>query len=108
MIFCFLDVGNEEFLNSTKIVGDVIKEVLDDGSLGDDLFFWLDYAYECQDECKSRYIKKYARLMSMVAHRFVCVEFESQIFVVVFFSQEHSKESKQIFDILTLTKPNQT
>ena len=55
LIFCFLDVGNEEFLNSTKIVGDVIKEVLDDGSLGDDLFFWLDYAYECQDECKSRY-----------------------------------------------------
>ena len=36
-------------------VGDVIKEVLDNGNLGNDLFFWLDHAYECQDECKSRY-----------------------------------------------------
>ena len=52
-IYCILDAGNEEFLNSTKIVGDVLKEVLDNGTL-DDLFFWLDNAYDCQDECKSR------------------------------------------------------
>ena len=52
------------------------------------------------------HIKKYARLMSLVAHRFV--EFEFQIFVVVFFRQEQLKKSKQIFDILNSTKPNQT
>ena len=54
------------------------------------------------------HIKKHARLMSLVAHRFGRVEFEFQIFVVVFFRQEQLKKSKQIFDILNSTKPNQT
>ena len=53
---CILDIGNEEFLEGTKIVGDHIKEVLDNGILGDDLTFWVDDEYECQDECKSRYV----------------------------------------------------
>ena len=53
---CTLDIGNEEFLESTKIVGDRIKEVLDNGILGDDIYFWVDDEYECQDECKSRYL----------------------------------------------------
>ena len=53
---CILDIGNEEFLEGTKIVGDHIKEVLDNGILGDDLTFWVDDEYECQDECKSRYL----------------------------------------------------
>merc|ERR1711956_122899 len=48
------NVGNEEFLDSTKIIGDRVQEVSDNGILGDDLFFWLDEDYECQDECKSR------------------------------------------------------
>merc|ERR550534_1085047 len=48
------NVGNEEFLDSTKIVGDRVQEVSDNGILGDDLFFWLDEDYECQAECKSR------------------------------------------------------
>merc|ERR1711971_1179601 len=48
------DVGNEEFLDSTKIVGDRVQEVSDNGILGDDLFFWLDEDFECQAECKSR------------------------------------------------------
>ena len=52
---CILDIGNEEFLENTRIVGDRIKEVSDDGILGDDLTFWVDDEYECQDECKSRY-----------------------------------------------------
>ena len=45
--------------------------------------------------------------MSLVAHRFGRVEFEFQIFFVVFFRQEHFKKSKQIFNILNSTKPNQ-
>ena len=52
---CILDIGNEEFLESTRIVGDRIKEVLDNGIFGDDLSFWVDDKYECQDECNSRY-----------------------------------------------------
>ena len=56
MCNCILDIGNEEFLESTKIVGDRIKEVLDNGILGDDIYFWVDDEYECQDECKSRYL----------------------------------------------------
>ena len=35
-------LGNEEFLESTKIVGDRIKEVLDNGILGDDIYFWVE------------------------------------------------------------------
>ena len=46
---CILDIGNEEFLENTRIVGDRIKEVSDDGILGDDLTFWVDDEYECQD-----------------------------------------------------------
>merc|ERR1712129_633123 len=52
--FCYVYIGNEEFLDSTKIIGDRVQEVSDNGILGDDLFFWLDEDYECQDECKSR------------------------------------------------------
>ena len=62
LISCISDVGNEEFLDSTKIVEDRIQEVSDNGILGDDLFFWLDEDYECQAECKSRYFfSKYCR-----------------------------------------------
>ena len=64
---CILDIGNEEFLENTRIVGDRIKEVSDDGILGDDLTFWVDDEYECQDECKSRYFfSKYCRSSPLV------------------------------------------
>ena len=63
LISCISDVGNEEFLDSTKIIEDRIQEVSDNGvGLGDDLSFWLDEDYECQAECKSRYFfSKYCR-----------------------------------------------
>ena len=50
----FTDVGNEKVLYNTKIKGDRLKEVCNDGSLGPDLSFYFDTHEECQAECESR------------------------------------------------------
>jgi len=47
-------IGNEEYLEGIKIKDDRMKEVLDNGILGDDIFFYTDDWEECQGECLSR------------------------------------------------------
>ena len=41
-ILILTDVGNEKVLYNTKIKGDRLKEVCNDGSLGPDLSFYFD------------------------------------------------------------------
>ena len=51
-----IDIGNEKVLQRTKIVGDHVREVLDNNDLGETLEFWFEgETFEsCQQECRKR------------------------------------------------------
>ena len=51
-----IDIGNEKVLQNTKIVGDQVREVLDNNDLGETLEFWFEgETYQsCQQECRKR------------------------------------------------------
>jgi len=50
------NIGNEKVLQNTKIVGDQVREVLDNNDLGETLEFWFEgETYQsCQQECRKR------------------------------------------------------